>query len=72
MAGRALQGVLVVCEILDRVQLLSPYRGGPSGALGLSEFMRMSYRAEAREAGYKQTDGFVHSDKIVRKALARL
>ena len=51
---------------LDRVQLLSPYRGGPSGALGLSEFMRRSYRAEAREAAYKQTKGFVHSDKIVR------
>ena len=32
----------------------------------LSEFMRRSYRAEAREAAYKQTKGFVHSDKIVR------
>lgn len=50
---------------LDRVQLLSPYRGGSSGALGLSTFIRDTYRATAR-ASDRQTDGFVHSDKIVR------
>ncbi len=51
---------------LDRVQLLSPYRGGPTGALGLSNFMRDTYRADAKEAEWQQKDGFVHSDKIVR------
>lgn len=50
---------------LDRVQLLSPYRGGPTGALGLSHFMRDTYRADAKEDAW-QRDGFVHSDKIVR------
>lgn len=51
---------------LDRVQLLSPYRGGPSGALGLSSFMRETYRADTRTNEWLQKDGFVHSDKIVR------
>lgn len=51
---------------LDRVQLLSPYRGGPTGALGLSSFMRDTFRADAKEAAWSQRDGFVHSDKIVR------
>lgn len=51
---------------LDRVQLLSPYRGGPTGALGLSHFMRDTYRADAKEDAWQQKDGFVHSDKIVR------
>ncbi|MDR7156287.1 hypothetical protein J2W40_003128 [Sphingobium xenophagum] len=51
---------------LDRVQLLSPYRGGPTGALGLSNFIRDTYRADAKEAESQQNEGFVHSDKIVR------
>ena len=51
---------------LDRVQLLSPYRGGPTGALGLSNFIRETYRADTRAKNWQQTDGFVHSDKIVR------
>lgn len=51
---------------LDRVQLLSPYRGGPSGALGLSTFMRDTYRADAHASERKQKKGFAHSDKIVR------
>jgi exodeoxyribonuclease V alpha subunit len=50
---------------LDRVQLISPYRGGSDGALGLSSLMRETYRATAR-AGGKQKDGFAHSDKVVR------
>ncbi|WP_141117793.1 ATP-dependent DNA helicase [Leisingera sp. JC1] len=51
---------------LDRVQLLSPYRGGPTGALGLSGFMRDTYRPDAKDDAWQQKDGFVHSDKIVR------
>lgn len=51
---------------LDRVQLLSPYRGGPTGALGLSNFMRDTYRADVKKDVWQQKDGFVHSDKIVR------
>ncbi|AZO05598.1 ATP-dependent RecD-like DNA helicase [Mesorhizobium sp. M2A.F.Ca.ET.043.02.1.1] len=51
---------------LDRVQLLSPYRGGPSGSLGLSSFMRDAYRTDVKASEWLQKDGFVHSDKIVR------
>ena len=32
---------------LDRAQLLSPYRGGPPGSLGLSDFLRRQYRHNA-------------------------
>ena len=34
---------------LDRAQLLSPYRGGPSGALGLGTYVRDIWRADVRE-----------------------
>lgn len=51
---------------LDRAQLLSPYRGGPSGALGLGTYIRDIWRADVREQPYRQTDGFFHSDKLVR------
>jgi exodeoxyribonuclease V alpha subunit len=51
---------------LDRVQLLTPYRGGPSGSLGLSDFTRRRYRQEAwPERTYKNT-AFAHSDKLIR------
>ncbi|HEX9964887.1 MAG TPA: ATP-dependent RecD-like DNA helicase [Allosphingosinicella sp.] len=51
---------------LDRVQLLSPYRGGPTGALGLSTYMRDTYRADTRLNPRRASRGFFHSDKIVR------
>ena len=52
--------------VLDRAQLLSPYRSGPSGALGLSEHIRETWRADARQKPWCENDGFLHSDKIVR------
>jgi hypothetical protein len=51
---------------LDRVQLLSPYRGGSAGALGLSAYVRNTWRAETSTNRVMQSDGFLHSDKIVR------
>lgn len=51
---------------LDRVQLLTPYRGGPSGSLGLSDFTRRRYRQEAwPDRTFKDT-AFAHSDKVIR------
>ena len=51
---------------LDRAQLLTPYRGGPSGSLGLSDFVRTAYRHDAwsRYSGWDSS--FVHSDKLIR------
>lgn len=49
---------------LDRAQILTPYRAGPSGSLGLSEFVRSGYRKEAQSEG--QNSVFTHSDKIIR------
>lgn len=51
---------------LDRVQLLSPYRGGATGSLGLSSFIRDAYRADAKADERRQANGFAHSDKVVR------
>ena len=51
---------------LDRAQLLSPYRGGPSGSLGLSTFMRSQYRHEAWPDQQYRNTAFAHSDKIIR------
>jgi hypothetical protein len=51
---------------LDRAQLLTPYRGGTSGSLGLSDFVRTRYRHSSwPDRGYKST-AFAHSDKIIR------
>ena len=51
---------------LDRAQLLSPYRGGPSGSLGLSDFVRSQFRHDAwPDQRYRDTS-FAHSDKIIR------
>ena len=51
---------------LDRVQLLTPYRGGSSGSLGLSDFVRSRYRHDAwPDLKYNGTV-FAHSDKIIR------
>jgi len=51
---------------LDRVQLLTPYRGGASGSLGLSDFTRRRYRQEAwPDRTYKDT-ALAHSDKVIR------
>lgn len=51
---------------LDRAQLLTPYRGGPSGSLGLSDFVRSTYRHDAwPDRKYKSTS-LGHSDKIIR------
>ena len=49
---------------LDRAQLLTPYRAGPSGALGLSEFVRDHYRRAVWPGKYESM--FAHSDKIIR------
>lgn len=51
---------------LDRAQLLSPYRGGPSGSLGLSSYIRDIWRADVAKQKWKCVDGFYHSDKLVR------
>jgi ATP-dependent exoDNAse (exonuclease V) alpha subunit len=51
---------------LDCAQLLSPYRGGPAGSLGLSDFMRSQYRHDAwPDQRYRDT-AFAHSDKVIR------
>lgn len=51
---------------LDRAQLLSPYRGGASGSLGLGTYIRDTWRADVGQQPRKQTKGFYHSDKLVR------
>ena len=51
---------------LDRAQLLTPYRAGPSGSIGLSDFVRGRYRADAWPERCSQDTGFAHSDKIIR------
>lgn len=48
---------------LDRAQILTPYRAGSSGALGLSDFVRAQYRPAALE--WKKDSAFVHSDKLI-------
>ena len=51
---------------LDRAQILTPYRGGPSGARGLSDYVRATYRSDAwPQFRYSETN-FAHSDKIIR------
>jgi hypothetical protein len=51
---------------LDRAQLLSPYRGGPAGSLGLSDFMRSQYRRDAWPDKIYRDTSFAHSDKVIR------
>ena len=51
---------------LDRVQLLSPYRGGVGGTLGLGNFVRANWRPVVEEDMRNEKDGFLHSEKIVR------
>ena len=51
---------------LDRGQLLTPYRGGPSGSLGLSDYVRTRYRHAALSRMRTRNSGFVHSDKVIR------
>lgn len=50
---------------IDRGQLLSPYRGGHAGTLGLCDVVRMRYRADSR-ARYSEASTFGHSDKLIR------
>lgn len=49
---------------LDRAQVLTPYRGGPSGSLGLSEAIRSKYRHDSWPDTSHGT-AFSHSDKII-------
>lgn len=51
---------------LDRAQLLTPYRAGQSGSLGISEFIRTQYRTSARSTQPQYHSAFLHSDKIIR------
>ena len=51
---------------LDRAQLLTPYRGGPSGSLGLSDFVRKAYRHDAWSHHSGRDSAFAHSDKLIR------
>ena len=51
---------------LDRAQMLTPYRGGPSGAQGLSDFVRKTYRHDAWPDRKYHNSSFAHSDKIIR------
>lgn len=51
---------------LDRAQLLTPYRGGPSGSLGLSDFVRTAYRHDAWSQQSGRNSAFAHSDKLIR------
>ena len=50
---------------LDRAQLLTPYRGGPSGSLGLSDFVRTAYRHDAWSHRSGWDSAFAHSDKLI-------
>jgi ATP-dependent exoDNAse (exonuclease V) alpha subunit len=50
---------------VDAVQLLSPYRAGYAGAMGLNEAVREQYRAISYVTNEKN-NGFAHSDKIIR------
>jgi len=51
---------------LDRAQILSPYRGGSSGTLGLSNFVAETWRGDVRKGERRENGGFFHSDKVVR------
>jgi exodeoxyribonuclease V alpha subunit len=56
---------------IDALQLLSPYRGGFSGMLGLNQAIRDSYRAisypeKTTYGGGYLSSAFAHSDKIIR------
>jgi exodeoxyribonuclease V alpha subunit len=51
---------------LDRAQVLTPYRGGPSGGLGLSDYVRTCYRGDELTQKRIKDSAFVHSDKIIR------
>lgn len=52
---------------LDRLQILTPYRGGGGGALPLSQAMRSRYRHGAWGPNRQNKDtAFAHSDKIIR------
>jgi ATP-dependent exoDNAse (exonuclease V) alpha subunit len=56
---------------IDAVQLLSPYRGGFAGSLGVNQAIRDKYRGisypetTTYNGGYG-TSAFAHSDKIIR------
>lgn len=50
---------------LDRAQILAPYRGGPSGSLGLSDFVRTTYRDDTWSNQGNWKTAFVHSDKLI-------
>ncbi len=52
---------------VDALQLLSPYRAGYAGAMGLNEAVRERYRAISYVRNEKNS-GFAHSDKIIRTA----
>ena len=51
---------------LDRAQLLTPYRAGLSGSLGLSQLVRNLYRKDASPYRAFRDSVFAHSDKIIR------
>jgi hypothetical protein len=56
---------------VDNLQLLSPYRGGYSGAMGLNQSIRDRYRAisypkSATNSGGRRDSAFAHSDKVIR------
>jgi hypothetical protein len=56
---------------VDSFQLLSPYRGGYSGAMGLNQSIRERYRAisypkSATNSGGRRDSAFAHSDKVIR------
>jgi hypothetical protein len=51
---------------LDRAQLLTPYRAGLSGSLGLNDFVRRCYRHDAWPNRQYKASVFSHSDKIIR------
>lgn len=50
---------------LDRAQILTPYRVGPSGAIGLSEYMRTNYRPDAWSRSVGRESAFSNSDKVI-------
>lgn len=53
---------------LDRAQIITPYRGGPSGSLGLSSHVREQYRAQSWPDRHNPNSSFGHSDKIIRRS----
>jgi ATP-dependent exoDNAse (exonuclease V) alpha subunit len=50
---------------LDNFQILSPYRAGYAGTMGINDYIRREYRKPGKNE-WVQGSTFIHSDKIIR------